>query len=140
MRDDEDTLADSESENSLPSSYATDALSLRGANASISAADRAEVRAIEEMAYGFKPASEEEMMLAGQLALTNRAGIAAMMRGYLAADRRGDNESTDMAVKLMTLSLKQLEALNKQRVLRRLRAPDLRGTPSRKSGKKSRKR
>ncbi len=125
-------------EDSLPSSYAADALTLRGANASISAADRAEVKAIEEMAYGFKPASEEEMMLAGQLALTNRAGIAAMMRGYLAADRRGDNASTEIAVKLMMLSLKQLEALNTQRTLRRLRTPDLRAGTSQKSKKKSR--
>lgn len=136
MRDDQFTTPD----DSLSDSDETRTLTLREANASVSASDRAEVRAIEETASGFKPASEEETMLAGQLALTNHVGIAAMMRGYLAGDRRGDPESTEMAVKLMTLSLKQLEALNKQRMLRRLRTPDVRADAVPKSKTKSRKR
>jgi len=115
-------------------------LSLRVANASISEDDRAEVRAIEETAYGFRPASEEEMMLAGQLALTNRTAIAAMMRGYLGADRRGDPDAMGMAIKLMTLSLKQLGALNTQRTLRRLNTPAMRSAVKSSASKKPRKR
>ncbi len=119
----------SDDEDALPSTTIPETLSLRAAECAISEADRAEARAIEEMAYGFQPRTEEEIMLAGQMALTNRAGIAAMMRGYLGADRRGDFEAMDVAVKLETLSLRQLDALNKQRTLRRLRTPSLSSAP-----------
>jgi len=126
----------SDHEDHLPSHHPSEKLSLRVANASISEDDRAEVRAIEETAYGFRPASEEEMMLAGQLALTNRTAIAAMMRGYLGADRRGDPDAMDMAIKLMALSLKQLGALNTQRTLRRLSTPAIKPGASKKTRKR----